>query len=356
LRQRTSAAATPEPRLPKLPLGCAATLGGPCFGRKLRQRRKDHAKMPDTGASGHRASRLWPGGLAALGAAVLFGATMPLAKALLADADPWLLAGLLYLGAGAGLLAVRLIVQATTAYAELSLTARDWPWLAGAILAGGVAAPVLLMFGLSLTPASTASLLLTLEVVFTIFLAVMVFREILPMRIAIGAGAILAGVAVLSWPETLSFSGVLGPLLIGGACFAWALDNNLTRKVSASDPLQIAMIKGLVAGGLNSAIALLRGSDFPMLAPALSAGILGFAGYGLSLVLFVLALRHIGTARTAAYFSTAPFAGAALAVSAFGESGSVTLVLAGLLMAVGVWLQATERHDRLRPNKAPLLP
>jgi drug/metabolite transporter (DMT)-like permease len=284
---------------------------------------------------------------------VLFGATMPLAKELLAEADPLLLAGLLYLGAGAGLLLVRLIFHATTAYAEPSLTSRDWPWLTFAILAGGVAAPVLLMFGLSLTPASTASLLLTLEVVFTIFLAVLIFHEVLPLRIAIGAGATLAGVAVLSWPETRSFSGILGPLLISGACFAWAIDNNLTRKVSASDPLQIGMIKGLVAGGLNFTVALLRGSDFPLFGPALSASLLGFAGYGLSLVFFILALRHIGTARTAAYFSTAPFAGAVLAVTAFGESGSVTLLLAGMLMAVGVWLQATDRHGRLRPNKAP---
>lgn len=277
----------------------------------------------------------------------MFGASTPLAKQLLAHVDAWMLAGLLYLGAGLGLMVVRMVrrIILRAAPAEAPIAGAQWGWLAAAIVAGGVIGPVLLMVGLVTTPASTASLLLNLEVVFTALLAWFVFRESFDRRIALGMLFIAAGAAILSWQEGLALVSLLGPAAIAGACLAWALDNNLTRKVSLGDPTQIVMLKGLVAGSVNIALAWLQGADWPGVAVASAAGIVGLIGYGLSLVLFVVALRHIGSARTGAYFAVAPFVGASIAIAAFGETISVPFVIAGLVMAAGVWLHLTERHD-----------
>ncbi len=287
------------------------------------------------------------GAMLALASAVLFGASTPLAKVLLGGVDPWMLAGLLYLGSGVGLFVVREARRLSGAKGgrEAQVTGTGWFWLAGAILAGGVAGPLLLMIGLAQTTASSASLLLNLEGVFTVLLAWFVFRENFDRRIALGMAAITSGGLVLSWQGELSLAGMLGPLAIAGGCFAWALDNNLTRRVSLSDPLQVAMLKGLVAGGINFTLALTRGAPIPDAGIVVAAGLVGLVGYGFSLVLFVLALRHLGTARTGAYFSTAPFIGAAIALAGFGESVSIQLVAAGALMAFGVWLHLTERHE-----------
>jgi drug/metabolite transporter (DMT)-like permease len=138
---------------------------------------------------------------------------------------------------------------------------------------------------------------------------------------------------------------MLGPLAIVGACVAWALDNNLTRKVSLADPLQIVELKGLIAGPFNLALGLLLGATMPRISIALIAGVVGLLGYGISLVLFVLALRGLGTARTSAYFSTAPFIGSVAAIIAFGDSVTPQLITAGVLMAAGVWLHMTEHHE-----------
>ncbi len=287
------------------------------------------------------------GALLALASAVLFGASTPFAKALLGSMDPWMLAGLLYLGSGVGLFIVRFVRHFAGGKRgqELRVTGSGWFWLAGAILAGGVAGPVLLMVGLTRTDASTASLLLNLEGVFTVLLAWFVFRENFDRRIAVGMAAIAAGGLVLSWQGEASVADLLGPLAIAGACLAWALDNNFTRRVSLSDPLQVAMLKGLVAGGINFTLAFIRGEPVPDVDIIFAAGMVGLLGYGFSLVLFVLALRHMGTARTGAYFSTAPFIGAVIALLGFGEAVTVQLVIAGALMAFGVWLHLTERHE-----------
>jgi drug/metabolite transporter (DMT)-like permease len=278
---------------------------------------------------------------------VLFGASTPFAKILLGHMDPWMLAGLLYLGSGAGLFVVRAARRLSGAKAEgeAGIGGTGWLWLAGAILAGGVAGPVLLMVGLAQTTAAAASLLLNLEGVFTVLLAWFVFGENFDRRIALGMAAIALGGLVLSWQGQPSVAGLLGPLAIAGGCFAWALDNNLTRRVSLSDPMQVAMLKGLVAGAINLALALFRGAPVPDAGIVAAAGLVGLFGYGFSLVLFVLALRHLGAARTGAYFSTAPFIGAAIALVGFGEAVTVQLAAAGALMAFGVWLHLTERHD-----------
>lgn len=281
-----------------------------------------------------------PGVGAALLAALLFGAGTPLAKALLSGTGPWLMAGLLYIGSGVGLTVVRVIRRAPRA----RLARREWPWLLGAIAAGGVAAPVLLMQGLARMPASGAALLLNFEGVFTALLAWFAFRENFDRRIALGMLAIVAGAVVLSWPSEALLGDAMPAALVLGACLAWALDNNLTRRVSLADASWIAAIKGLSAGGVNLALALSLGADWPRLPTVAGALLIGLLAYGVSLTLFVVALRHLGTARTGAYFSVAPFFGAVIAVLLLGEPVTARLAAAGVLMALGVWLHVTERH------------
>jgi len=285
------------------------------------------------------------GVVAAIGAALLFGLSTPLAKTLVDSMAPLLLAGLLYVGSGVGLAA--LLVVRVASGGRTSITrprGTDVWWLLGAIAAGGAIGPYLLMVGLQLTDAASASLILNLEGVFTALLAWFVFKENFDRRIALGMALIVAGGLVLSLGPGLRSGGLVGPLAIGGACLAWAIDNNLTRKVSVHDAMLIASAKGLVAGTTSVALALAYGAKFPAGSAVLQAGLLGLLGYGLSLTLFVVALRRLGTARTGAYFSLAPFIGAALAV-ALGAPLTVTLLVAGLLMGVGVWLHLTEHHQ-----------
>jgi len=283
----------------------------------------------------------------ALLAAALFGASTPFAKLLLGGVSPILLAGLLYFGSGVGLSLVRLARrgQSTLGAGEAALPRAQWAWLAGAVFFGGALGPVLLMLGLQSTSASTASLLLNLEGVFTALLAWFVFRENFDRRIALGMVAIVAGGLVLSWQPGTGLAFSSGALLVAGACACWGVDNNLTQKVSASDPFQIAAIKGLVAGSVNLAIAFALGASLPPLKVLAGALVVGFFGYGLSLACFVLALRHIGTARTGAYFSLAPFVGAAVSLLLLRESVGPLFVAAGVLMGIGVWLHLTERHE-----------
>ena len=267
-----------------------------------------------------------------------------MAKALLGDVPPWMLAGLLYLGSGVGLLGVsRIRAWTGGASAEAALRPADLPWLAAVVLTGGVAGPVLLMVGLASTPASTASLLLNLEGIFTLAIAWTAFRENVDLRVGIGAGAILTGALLLSWDGSVETAG-WGALAIGGACLAWAIDNNLTRKLSTADPLQIAMIKGLAAGVVNVGLAAALQPQWPTATAVLAAGVVGFLGYGVSLACFVLALRHLGAARTGAYFSLAPFVGAIVAIVGFGDAVTPLFIAASALMGLGLYLHLVEQH------------
>jgi drug/metabolite transporter (DMT)-like permease len=288
----------------------------------------------------------WQGISHALLAAVLFGASTPLAKVLLPQFDPILLAGLLYLGSGFGLAVWWLLRSRSRAEGrgEAGLARQDLPWLAGAFLCGGVAGPILLMLGLATTPASTASLLLNLEGVLTALLAWFVFKEHFDARIMLGMALITSGAGCLSWIGRPQVGVPWGALAIVGACLAWALDNNLTRKVSSADPVQTAMLKGLVAGGVNTSLALLLGAKLPSAGAVLGAAVVGLLGYGVSLTLFVFALRHIGTARTGAYFSIAPFVGAALAIGFLRDPLTLGSLVGAAFMGLGVWLHLSERH------------
>ena len=286
------------------------------------------------------------GVLYALAAALLFGMSTPLAKQLLGASEPLMLAGLLYCGSGVGLAAALIARQVTTSNAHRI----DWPTaieyrsLAAAIVLGGVVAPPLLLFGLTTTLASTASLLLNLEAVLTALFAWILFRESFDRRIALGMAAIVAGGLVLAWTPGEPARWVSGVALITAACGCWALDNNLTRRVSQRDPLVIAAMKGIVAGAVNLALALRFGQHVPPLGETALALVVGFAGYGVSLVLFVVALRNLGTARTGACFAVAPFFGALYALVVQHEAFTAPLGFAGALMAFGVWLHVSERH------------
>jgi drug/metabolite transporter (DMT)-like permease len=282
--------------------------------------------------------------LYALGAAALFGASTPFAKLLAGDIPPVLLAGLLYLGSGLGLTLARLVRDG--GFAPVGLRKSEWPWLLGAICFGGVLGPVALMFGLVSTSGSTASLLLNLEAVLTALIAWGVFKENADRRIVFGMFAIVAGGVALGWQTDASVqSSVVGPALVSLACLCWAIDNNLTRKVAASDALFIAGVKGVIAGTVNTALAIGLGAVLPNFAILSAPMVVGLLGYGISLVLFVLALRGLGTARTGAYFSTAPFIGAAVALLVFSETTSLAFWVAAALMALGVWLHLTEHHS-----------
>ncbi|WP_374554266.1 DMT family transporter [Aquitalea pelogenes] len=288
-----------------------------------------------------------PGVPSALGAALLFGAGTPFAKLLLHNVNPWLLAGLLYLGSGFGLTLYRRLTRAPA----VRLPRQEAPWFIGAIVSGGVIGPVLLMLGLTGMPASGASLLLNAEGVFTALLAWFAFKENFDHRIALGMVAIAVGALILSWPGEARFAGVWPALAVVGACFAWGIDNNLTRKVSLTDATWIASVKGLAAGSVNLLLALMLGASLPPLPNLGGAMVVGFLAYGVSLALFVVALRHLGTARTGAYFSVAPFFGALLAL-AMGEPITLPLLLAGGLMALGIWLHLTERHEHEHTHEA----
>jgi drug/metabolite transporter (DMT)-like permease len=282
------------------------------------------------------------GVLASLGAALLFGAGTPAAKLLLAQASPWLLAALLYLGSGLGLALMRRVRRAPA----VRLPSGEAKWLAGAIVSGGVAGPVLLMAGLAGMPASGASLLLNAEAVFTVLLAWFVFKENFDRRVALGMLAIVAGGLVLAWPGgEMNWLRWQPALLVAAACLAWAIDNNFTRKVSLADASWIAMVKGLVAGATNLVLALALGAAWPPVPVVAAAALVGFASYGASLSLFVVGLRELGTARTGAYFSVAPFFGSVLAIMLLGEAVTAPLLAAGVLMAIGVALHLSERHE-----------
>ena len=292
----------------------------------------------------HEVKRTAPAGVGvAVAGAVLFGASTPFDKLLLGHLPPVLLAGLLYLGSGVVLTLLYLFRCRRST--EALLTRADLPWLAGATLFGGVLGPVLLLLGLATTPASTVSLLLNLEGVFTALLAWFAFRENFDRRIFLGMVVIVAGGVLLSWQDGGTLALPVGSLAVAGACLCWGIDNNLTQKVSAGDPVQVTAVKGAVAGSVNLAIALALGAKLPAPSVLGSSLLVGFLGYGCSLVLFVLALRHIGTARTGAYFSLAPFVGAAVSVLLMREPIGAPFLAAAVLMGAGVWLHLTEKHE-----------
>jgi drug/metabolite transporter (DMT)-like permease len=282
----------------------------------------------------------------ALLAAILFGASAPLAKILLGEMDAIPMAGFLYLGSGVGALVFwrteHLYRKGRSV--EARLTRAEVPWLIGAIVSGGVIAPVVLLLGLKATPASTASLLLNFESVATTLIAVLAFKEAVDKRIWWAVGLITLASILLSW-NTSSWGISLGALGILAACFLWGLDNNFTRNISAKNPLVIVAVKGLGAGTFNLIFSLLLGKALPAVVPALLAMVLGVFSYGLSIYLFILAMRSLGSARTSALFGSAPFVGTLLSVILLREMPQGLFWLSMPIMIAGAWLMLSENHE-----------
>ena len=283
----------------------------------------------------------------ALLAAFLFGMSAPISKFLLGEITPILLAAFLYLGAGISLLIImglqRLGKKSNPTEAQIKKA--DLPWLAGAILAGGIAAPITLLFSIRGTPAGTASLLLNFEGVSTTLIAALVFKESLSRQalwaiLSITFASVLLSTNLNSdWGLSISALGILI------ACILWGMDNNFTRNISAKDPLAIVTIKGLVAGSFSLVFATVLGDQIPGINIVAGAMLLGCMGYGLSIVLFVYAMRGLGAARTSALFGTAPLAGVVVSSLLFRETYGISFTIAVPLMLIGTMLLAREAHS-----------
>jgi len=285
-------------------------------------------------------------------AAALFGLSAPLSKLLLAGTDPIVLAGLLYLGAGACLaLLAGALALAGRRRAEARLEKKDLPWLVAAILVGGVAAPLSLLFGLAQTPAATASLLLTLETAFTATLAALFFRESVGRVAWLAVGVITAGGVLLAIDPAAAWFFSPGALLIVAACLLWGLDNNLTRRVSLRDPKTIVIFKGVGAGSFSILLGLALERPFPTAGHALAALGLGAVSYGASIALFVRSLSRVGAARTGVLFGTAPFLSTFLSLAIFRETPPATTYAAFPLVLLAAWLLARERHGHVHVHE-----
>lgn len=297
---------------------------------------------------------LYPAGLA-IGGAILFGASAPAAKVLLGEVDPVMLAGLLYAGCGIVLALVSLLWRAearTEAWrsafrTEAPLSVRDLPWVAGSVVAGGVAAPVLLMVSLKVTPAATASLLLNFECVATSAISAMVFREAIGRQVWAAIALITLASMLLAVELSGDFGISAGALGVIGACIFWGIDNNLTVHISAKDPVTIGMLKGLGASAVSLTIGLLLGRSLPGTMVIAAALGLGAISYGLSIVMFILAARGMGAARTSAWFGTAPFAGAMLSLLAFREFPGMQFLASLPFMIAGALLLFGEEHEHM---------
>ena len=282
--------------------------------------------------------------LQALLAALFFGASAPLSKLLLIDVPPVLMAAFLYLGSGIGISLVKLSQRLIANQTEAGIRRSDVKWLAGAIIAGGILAPIVLMISLQNTPASTASLLLNFEGVGTTLIALFFFRESISRRALAAIFVITLASIFLSTDFASGFGFSLGALGVILACVLWGVDNNLTRNISAKDPLTIVAWKGLVAGTFSLLLGLFLGQQLPSFASILSILLLGFISYGLSTMLFIYSMRGLGAARTSALYGTAPLAGVLLSFIIFRDPITLLLIFAAALMAAGALLLANEEH------------
>jgi drug/metabolite transporter (DMT)-like permease len=283
----------------------------------------------------------------ALLAAFLFGVSAPIAKLLLGGIDPVVLAAFLYLGSGFGLLIIKVFqsIGSKSKNTEANIVRTDYIWLAGATMVGGIVAPIILLYSLRTTPASTASLLLNFESVSTTFIAAIIFKEAVSRRAWWAVMTITSASIILSVNQNTAWGFSLGAIGIVAACVFWGIDNNLTREISAKDPLTIVMIKGLVAGTISLALAIMIGNQIPRWNIVLGAMALGSLSYGFSIMLFIKAMRELGAARTSALFSTAPLAGLTLSLFLFHETPNIILLLALPLMVAGTFILVNEKHE-----------
>ncbi|MBE6612013.1 MAG: DMT family transporter [Ruminococcaceae bacterium] len=278
----------------------------------------------------------------ALLAAVLYALNAPFSKLLLAELPPAAMAGLLYLGAGIGMAAVGLAGRlGGRKQTEKPLERTDFPYVLAMILLD-IAAPILLMLGLSRTSAAAASLLNNFEIVATSLIALAVFREKLSPRLWAAIGLVTISCALLSAEdvilggETLEFSA--GSLFVLGACICWGIENNCTGKLSEKDPLQVVVVKGIFSGIGSLVTAWLTGETIPLTLSIIGALILGFVAYGLSIYFYVSAQRGLGAAKTSAYYAVAPFVGSGISLVLYREIPSIIFLGALAVMIAGTVL------------------
>ena len=293
--------------------------------------------------------------LLALLAASLYAINSPLSKLLLDHVPSTLMAGLLYLGAGVGMGFVGLFrrIRKKPEQAE-SLAPSDTPFLLAMIILDMIA-PILLLWGLSMTTAANASLLNNFEIVATALIALCVFREAISPRLWWGIGFVTASCALLSFENVSAFRLGTGSLLVLGACLCWGVENNCTRRLSGKDPLVIVLLKGIFSGTGSLVIGLFLGerpSSFVAVAATLAVG---FVAYGLSIFFYVYAQRMLGAARTGAYYAVAPFIGTAMSLAIFRDPPPATFVAALILMMIGAALAAEDkplfrRRQKSRPT------
>jgi drug/metabolite transporter (DMT)-like permease len=285
--------------------------------------------------------------LAVITAATLYGVGLPLTKALLKDISPVAMAGLLYCGAFLGVGSYYALVHLARDVpkdASTSLSRPDLPWLAGSVLTGGFLAPILLMVGMNLSSGFSTSLLSNLEGVATAIIAVLAFHESTGKRLWLALGCVTSGAVLLSWNGGAGRFEAAGPVLIVLSMVCWGFDNNFTRQIATKDPLQIALVKSLVAGTVPMLIILGIGGRIPLDITLVYALVVGAFGYGASLVFFIIALKGIGASRTGALFGLAPFVGAVVSVLVLHDWLGWIMLPAAALMALGAWLIVAETH------------
>lgn len=281
--------------------------------------------------------------LFAIAAAALYAIAAPLSKLLLDDVSPTMLAGLLYLGAGAGMSVVGLFRRDRSKVARFTKNDRVYVVL---MVALDVAAPILLLFGLKTTAAANASLLNNFEIVATSLFAFFAFSEKIPGRLRIGIVLVTAASALLAFDQGDALAFSPGSLLIVAAATCWGLENNCTRMLSTKDPLRVVIVKGYGAGAVALAIALATEGFSLGVVPLLASLFLGFVAYGLSIFLYVTAQSRLGAARTASYYAVAPFIGAGLSVLLFRELPGWIFAAALVLLLAGTWFVAFEPKRR----------
>ncbi len=282
----------------------------------------------------------------ALIAALLFGASAPFAKVLLNEFKPLQLAGILYLGSGIGLLLIKMIQikVLNLKNEEAKIERKEIKWLAGAVVFGGIIAPIILMIGLNKTQASTASLLLNFEAVSTTIIAMVFFKEHIGKRLWIAILLITIASIILSLDLSGNWGISLGCIGIILACILWGIDNNFTRNISLKDPFAIVIIKGLVAGSFSIILSIKFGYVFPEIKKIVFGLLLGFFSYGFSLILFIKALRNLGSARTSAFFGFAPFLGTIISIIIFKDKQNVLFYISLPIMITGAYLLLKEEH------------
>ena len=253
-----------------------------------------------------------------------------------------LMAGILYLGAGLGMLTITLVRKAASlTEKESCLTAQDLPYTIAMIVLD-IAAPICLLFGLTMTTAASASLLNNFEIAATAIIALLIFRETISPRLWLGILFVTISCSLLSFEDISSLQFNQGSLFVLLACVFWGIENNCTRKLSSKNPLQIVMVKGIFSGTGSVIIGFFCREHIVHLWSIPVVLLLGFVSYGLSIYFYVYAQRTLGAARTSAYYAVAPFIGVLLSLLIFHEMPGIRFFIALFLMFIGAWLASRD--------------